>query len=178
MRKETRQKVDWQSFRPAKGYVAHDGVACGLGLLFPSPVGVRIARGRVTELKFGSSPEGTQTGRGDGLSVRWRRKPKKRSSHRLGAVAIGRDGYRRGRGGGRSRGPVVLDGRTLSAEREGTVSVLNEARMREAARASSWGSCRDSSSSHWSAVQGARSTSTTPWRWATVGSWASVAWPP
>ena len=29
-----RQKVGGQSFRPTKGYVAHDGITRGLGLLF------------------------------------------------------------------------------------------------------------------------------------------------
>ena len=32
--RETRQKVGWQKFRPASGYVVHGGVARGLGLVF------------------------------------------------------------------------------------------------------------------------------------------------
>ena len=75
MGRETRQKVGGQNVRPAKGHVAHGGVARGLGLLFPSPVGVRIARCGITDFKLGSCAEGVQVGRGDGRCVSWRRKP-------------------------------------------------------------------------------------------------------
>ena len=68
---ETRQKVGWQHFRPAKGYLAYGGVARGLGLLFPGLVGVRIARCRIPELKFGGCVEGVQVSRGDGRCVSW-----------------------------------------------------------------------------------------------------------
>ena len=60
MGRETRQKVGGQGFRPAKGYLAHGGVARGLGLLSPIPVGVRIGRCGITEPNFGSSAEGVQ----------------------------------------------------------------------------------------------------------------------
>ena len=50
--RETRQNVGWKNFRPANGYVARGGLARGLGLLFPSPVGVRIARCGIIELDF------------------------------------------------------------------------------------------------------------------------------
>ena len=62
---KTRQNVGEETFRPAKDYVAHGGVACGLGLLLPSPVGVGIARCRITALKFSSCAEGIQVSRGD-----------------------------------------------------------------------------------------------------------------
>ena len=73
--RETRQKIGLQKFRPAKGHVAHGDVVRGLCLLFPSLIGVRIARCRITELKFGSCAEGIQVIRGDGRCVSWQRKP-------------------------------------------------------------------------------------------------------
>ena len=54
--RETRQKLGWQSFRLAKGDVAYGGVPRGLGLLFPSPVDVRIARCGITELNSTAAP--------------------------------------------------------------------------------------------------------------------------
>ena len=104
MRKETRPKVGGQSFPPAKDYVAHGGAARGLGLLFPSPAGERIARCGITELNFSSCAEGIEVGRDDRRYVSRRRKPSKRSSSGVAAVAVGRNGYRRDRLGDRSRG--------------------------------------------------------------------------
>ena len=73
--RETRQKTSGQNFRPAKGYGSYGGVAHGFGLLFPSPVGVEIARCGITKLKFGSCADGIQVGRGQGRCVSWWRKP-------------------------------------------------------------------------------------------------------
>ena len=72
--------------------------------MFPSPAGVRIVRCGITQLNFGSCAEGVLVSRGDGRCVSRQRKPQKRSPHGLGVVAVGRDGYRRDRRGGKSRG--------------------------------------------------------------------------
>ena len=61
MRRETRRKVGMQRFRPAKSYVAHGGVARGLGLLLPSPVGMRIARCGITELNWAAAPRASKS---------------------------------------------------------------------------------------------------------------------
>ena len=76
VRRKTRRNVEWQNFRPARGYVAHGSVARGLCLLLPSLVGVRIVSCGITELQFGSCAEGVQVGRGDGRCVSCRRNTK------------------------------------------------------------------------------------------------------
>ena len=63
MKIETRQNSRQTKLPAGNGYVAHGGVARGLSLLFPSPVGVRTARCGTTELNFGSCAEGIQVGR-------------------------------------------------------------------------------------------------------------------
>ena len=70
MGRETRQKVGWQNVRPAKGCVAHDGVAHRLNLVFLSSVGVRIGGCGITEVELGSCAEGVKVSRGDGWCVR------------------------------------------------------------------------------------------------------------
>ena len=49
MRREIRQNVVWQGWRPADNDVPHVGVARTLGLLFPRRISVRIARSRIPE---------------------------------------------------------------------------------------------------------------------------------
>ena len=57
--------------RPTNNDVTHGGVARRLGLLLVHAVSVRIARGRIPELKFSSSTEGIQVDRCGGRGVRW-----------------------------------------------------------------------------------------------------------
>ena len=50
-------------------YVAHGGVARGLDRFFPGPVGVRMTRCGITEVKFASWAEGIQVDRAGGRYV-------------------------------------------------------------------------------------------------------------
>ena len=57
---DTRRNVGGQSFRRAKAYEAHGGVARGLGLLFWRPGSVRSERCGINKLEFaGCADEGS-----------------------------------------------------------------------------------------------------------------------
>ena len=99
MGREKLPNVGWQKFRPAKGYVAHCGVARGLRLLFPCPIGVQNHQIEIRQLRREHRSHSW------GQAVRQlAAEAVKEGFPRLGVVAFGRDGYRRDQRIGRSKG--------------------------------------------------------------------------
>ena len=110
MRGVARQEVGWQGRRPANSDVAHCGITSTQpDLLAPSRHANNARRSQRTAIQ--KRRQGHLICRCSRRVARRRRKSKERSSHRLCAIAVGRNGYRwnrrggwsRGRGGGRGR---------------------------------------------------------------------------
>lgn len=118
-----------RALKPGGGNNIPDcGLARGVDLVLPLPVGVRLTRGGIANLHLSDAAESIQVGHRDGRGATRGgslKREVKMSPHKVSAVAAGRNGYRRVKRDARSRGRN--DGQSLlrSMGPEGPKPIVN-----------------------------------------------------